>query len=45
MKGNSVVIVDKTDYLHKMENLLYDTGKFEKVNLKNWNFETCCQRR
>ena len=29
------MIVDKTDHLHKMENLLYDTGKFEKVNLKN----------
>ena len=33
--GNSVVIVDKTDYLDKMENLLNDTCKFEKINLKN----------
>ena len=34
-KGHSVVIVDKADYLDKMENLLNDTGKFEKNNLKN----------
>ena len=34
-KGNSVVIVDKADYLDKMENLLNDTHKFEKINLKN----------
>ena len=27
-KGNSVVIVNKTDYLEKMENLLIDTQKF-----------------
>ena len=30
-----VVIVDKADYLNKMENLLNDTWKFEKINLKN----------
>ena len=29
-KGNSVVTVDKTDYLDKMGNLLNDTRKFEK---------------
>ena len=29
------MIVDKADYLDKMENLLNDTGKFEKNNLKN----------
>ena len=34
-KGNSVVIVDKADYLDKMENLLNDTRKFEIINLKN----------
>ena len=34
-KGNSVVIVDKADYLDKMENLINDTQKFEKINLKN----------
>ena len=34
-KGNSVVVVDKADYLDKMENLLNDTQKFEKINLKN----------
>ena len=30
-----IVIVDKADYLNKMENLLNDTWKFEKINLKN----------
>ena len=30
-----VVIVDKANYLDKMENLLNDTRKFEKINLKN----------
>ena len=34
-KGNSVVLVSKADYLDKMENLLNDTQKFEKINLKN----------
>ena len=34
-KGNSVVTVDKADYLDKMEKLLNDTWKFEKRNLKN----------
>ena len=34
-EGNSVVVVDKTDYLDKMDNLLNDTRKFEKINLKN----------
>ena len=33
--GNSVVTVDKTDYLDKMENLLNNTCKSEKNNLKN----------
>ena len=34
-KGNSIVVVDKADYLDKMENLLNDTRKLEKNNLKN----------
>ena len=34
-KGNSVVVVNQTDYLNKMENLLNDTRIFEKNNLKN----------
>ena len=34
-EGNSVVIVDKTNYLDKMENVLNDTRRFEKNNLKN----------
>ena len=29
------MIVDKADYLDKMENLLNNTQKFEKLNLKN----------
>ena len=29
------MVVDKTDYLDKMDNLLNDTWKFEKINLKN----------
>ena len=33
-KGNSVMTVDK-GYLDKMENLLNDKRKFEKINLKN----------
>ena len=34
-EGNSVVVVDKTDHLDKMDSLLNDTWKFEKINLKN----------
>ena len=34
-KGNSVVVVDKADYLDKMVNLLNDIPKFEKINLKS----------
>ena len=34
-KGNSIVVVDKVDYLDKMKNLLNDTRKCEKINLIN----------
>ena len=34
-KGNSVVIVSKTDCLDKMENLLNDSRKFGKGSLTN----------
>ena len=34
-KGNSVVVVDEADFLDKIDNLLSDTRKFEKINLKN----------
>ena len=34
-KGNSVIIVDKDTYIKRMENLLSDQRKFEKVTLKN----------
>ena len=37
-KGNSVVIVDKDTYIKRMENLLSDQRKFEKVALKNVAF-------
>ena len=29
------MIIDKAGYLDKMENLVNDTQKFEKINLKN----------
>ena len=29
------MVVDQVDYLDKMDNLLNDTRKFEKINLKN----------
>ena len=29
------MVVDKADYLDKMDYLLNDTRKFEKINLKN----------
>ena len=34
-KGNSVVFVDKETYIKRMENLLSDETKFERVTLKN----------
>ena len=37
-KGNSVAIVDKDTYIKRMENLLSDQRKFEKVALKNVAF-------
>ena len=43
-KGNSAVVVDKADYLDKMENLLNDTRKFEKINLKNGETRRSLQR-
>ena len=42
------MIVDKADYLDKTENLLNDTMKFEKINLKiNWilNFAVNQEKR
>ena len=37
-KGKSAVIVDKDTYIKRMENLLSDQRKFEKVTLKNGAF-------
>ena len=34
-KGNSVVIVQRQDYLKKMNDILSDQKKFSKVNLKD----------
>ena len=34
-KGNSVVIVQRQDYLEKMNDILSDQKKFSKVNLKD----------
>ena len=42
------MIVDKADYLDKMQNLLSDTQKVEKTNLKNdgiWNFAVNQEKR
>ena len=42
------MIVDKADYLDKMENLLNHKRKFEKINLKNdgiLNFAVNQQKR
>ena len=35
IRRNSVAIVDKDTYIKKMENLLSDQRKFEKVTLRN----------
>ena len=40
-KGNSVVILNKADYLLKMQELISDPDKFVKVNVevgKDYNF-------
>ncbi len=40
-KGNSVVIVNRTDYLQRMQEMVADTTKFEKLNVKpgkDYNF-------
>ena len=34
-KGNSVITVDQKTYVMRMENLLSDQRKFERVSLKN----------
>ena len=42
-KGNSVVIVNRTDYLQRMQEMVDDTSKFEKLNVKpgkDYNFMT-----
>ena len=34
-KGNSVVIVNRTDYLQRMQEMVDDTTKFEQLNVKS----------
>ena len=34
-KGNSVVIVNREDYLKRMQELVDDTSKFDKVTVKH----------
>ena len=36
-KGNSVVLVNKSDYIRHIEGILKDVNKFEKVFLKKGN--------
>ena len=42
---SSVVIFSETEYSDKIENLLNDISKFEKINLINDVFCICCQPR
>ena len=37
-KGNSVVLVNKSDYIRHIEGILKDANKFEKVSLKKKRF-------
>ena len=37
-KGNSIVIVDRDQYIEKVENFLRDQSKFQKIALKDDNF-------
>ena len=40
-KGKGVVLVDRTDYLHKMNTILEDTTKFTEITTSP--FQTCQQ--
>ena len=37
-KGNSIVVVDRDKYIEKMENILSDQSKSQKIALKDDNF-------
>ena len=37
-KDNSIVVVDRDKYIEKMENILSDQSKFQKIALKDDNF-------
>ena len=42
-KGNSVVIVNRVDYINRMQEVVNDTSKFEKIDVaakKDYNFMT-----
>lgn len=34
-KGSSVIIIDRHDYIKKIDNILSDQNKFSNVNLKD----------
>ena len=36
-KGNSVVIINRTDYLQRLQAMVDDASKFEKLNVKPGN--------
>ncbi len=47
-KGNSVVLLDRPDYVHKMNLILHDTSKFEKIGIepgKELNVMFAAERR
>ena len=45
-KGNSVVIINRQDYIKKMDNILIDQKIFNTVNLKDYTFlKFYCQPR
>ena len=40
-KGNSVVILNKSDYVTRMHELLADTSKFQKLDIQGENDYNC----
>ena len=47
-EGNSVIIIDRHDYIKKIDNILSDQNKFTNVNLKDdtsWNFASNQEKR
>ena len=44
-KGSFLVIIDKIDYVNKMEILLNNVSKFQSIDIKKDGFEFCRQPR